>query len=99
MITYPVLRNLTANVILFLVVIALTSCNAVKKVGDKTYLLTENTIYADSVKVKSPEVKNLLTQRPNSSILGYPLRLNLYNIAKDNPDSLYQDWLGRKPKR
>ncbi|MEM1337235.1 MAG: BamA/TamA family outer membrane protein [Bacteroidota bacterium] len=99
MITYPVLRNLTANVILFLVVIALTSCNAVKKVGDETYLLTENTIYADSVKVKSPEVKNLLTQRPNSSILGYPLRLNLYNIAKDNPDSLYQDWLGRKPKR
>ncbi len=99
MITYPLLRNLTANVILFSVVIALTSCNAVKKVGDEEFLLMENTIYADSVRVTSSEVRNLLGQRPNSNILGYPLRLNLYNIAKENPDSLYLDWLHRKPKR
>ncbi len=99
MITYPVLRNLKANVIVFLVAISLLSCNAVKKVEDDQFLLTESTIFADSAKVNQSEVKNLLTQRPNSSILGYPLRLNLYNIAKEKPDSLYQDWLTRKPKR
>ncbi|HKL89748.1 MAG TPA: hypothetical protein VJ880_01065, partial [Allomuricauda sp.] len=43
--------------------------------------------------------KGLIRQKPNSSILGYPLKLNLYNLAKENPDSSFQDWLHRKEKR
>jgi len=84
---------------LLLAFAVLASCNALKKVGDNELLLTKNTIYADSLKVVDEKVKNLLVQKPNTTLLGYPLRLNLYNLAKDNPDSLYQDWLKRKPKR
>src|SRR5690606_26132734 len=39
-----------------------------------------------------------LYQKPNSNILGYRLRLHLYNMAKVNPDSSYQAWLDRHPK-
>jgi len=74
-------------------------CNTLKKVGDDELLLTKNRFYIDSVKTKSNELKGLISQKPNSSVLGYPLRLNLYNLAKENPDSSFQDWLHRKEKR
>ena len=74
----------------------LSACNSLKRVGEDELLLTKNTVYADSTKVTSEEIKNLIVQKPNSSVLGYPLRLNLYNLAKENPDSMYRDWLYRK---
>ncbi|RNC91695.1 MAG: outer membrane protein assembly factor [Allomuricauda sp.] len=77
----------------------LSACNSLKRVGEDELLLTKNTVYADSTKVTSEEIKNLIVQKPNSSVLGYPLRLNLYNLAKENPDSMYRDWLYRKDKR
>ena len=96
---HPLHRIYSAKVIGILIAVALGGCNAVKKVPENDFLLMENTIYADSAKVKDSDVKNLLAQKPNSTILGYPFRLNLYNQAKENPDSLYQDWLQRKTKR
>ncbi len=99
MMNYLLRRNFTAKVIVISIAVALASCNAIKKVPEDDFLLVENIIYADSVPIKSSEVRNLLAQKPNSTILGYPFRLNLYNLAKENPDSLYQDWLQRKPKR
>src|SRR5690606_25893027 len=42
---------------------------------------------------------SLIFQKPNSSLLGYPLRLNLYNLANKNPDSSYQAWLHKREKR
>ncbi|WP_394975101.1 BamA/TamA family outer membrane protein [uncultured Croceitalea sp.] len=94
-----VLGKFRAKIGVLLFLLVLSSCNTIKKVSDEEFLLTKNTIHADSVKVTKDEVKNLLSQKPNSNVLGYPLRLNLYNLAKDNPDSLYQNWLEKKPKR
>lgn len=85
------------GVLLFL--LAAFGCNTLKKVDDDQLLLTKNFIYTDSVKVNKSEIKNLLSQKPNTNFLGYPLRLNLYNLAKENPDSLYQNWLQKNPKR
>lgn len=79
--------------------LVLASCNAVKKVGDEELLLTKNSITTDGEKVTDESIKSLLLQKPNTSVLGYPLRLNLYNLAKENPDSLYQNWLNRKENR
>lgn len=93
------LRNSQAKIGLLWLMAFLSACNSLKKVGDDELLLTKNTIFADSTKVTSEEINNLIVQKPNSTILGYPLRLNLYNLAKENPDSLYQDWLHRKDKR
>ena len=92
-----VLGNFKAKIGVFLLFVILSSCNAVKKVGDQEYLLTDNIIYADSIKITTAEVKNLISQKPNATLLGYPLRLNLYNLAKENPDS--PDGLQKKSRR
>ena len=40
--------------------------------------------------IRDENVSNQLYQKPNSTLLGYRLRLNLYNLANLNPDSTYQ---------
>ena len=88
-----------AKIGLLLLLLSILCCNTLKKVEEDELLLTKNTILVDDEKVNSSEVKGLIRQKPNSSILGYPLKLNLYNLAKENPDSSFQDWLHRKEKR
>ncbi|MDO6473547.1 BamA/TamA family outer membrane protein [Maribacter sp. 1_MG-2023] len=85
--------------LLSLLAIVLLSCNSLKKVEDDEYLVIKNSIYADSIKLKNAELESLIYQKPNSTVLGYPLRLNLYNLAKENPDSSYNAWLDRKENR
>lgn len=79
--------------------LTMVGCNTLKKVEDHELLLTKNSIYADEDKVTDEDIRSLIFQKPNSSVLGYPLRLNLYNLAKENPDSSFTDWLQRKEKR
>lgn len=93
------MNKIVTKLSLLLLVIAITSCNALKRVGADELLLTKNMIFADSAKVSNEDVHSLIFQKPNSSLLGYPLRLNLYNLAKKNPDSSYREWLHKKDKR
>ncbi|MDC6384309.1 outer membrane protein assembly factor [Flagellimonas taeanensis] len=88
-----------AKIGLLLLMLSTMGCNTLKKVGEDELLLTKNSIYVNEEKVSTSEIKGLISQKPNSSVLGYPLRLNLYNLAKENPDSSFQDWLHRKEKR
>ncbi|UOB16782.1 translocation and assembly module lipoprotein TamL [Abyssalbus ytuae] len=87
------------NVLLTLLLILVSSCNAVKRVKDDELLLKNNNIYIDSVKNKNADIDNLIIQQPNSSLLGYPLKLNIYNLAKENPNSAFLNWLFKKEKR
>ncbi len=77
----------------------MVSCNALKRVENDELLIAKNTIIVDSTKIVDEAIESLIIQKPNSDLLGYNLRLNLYNLAKVNPDSSYNDWLHRKPKR
>lgn len=97
-ISFPFINNAAKISLLFLVVV-FNSCDTLKRVGENQLLLKKNSIYVDSAEVKNADVESLILQEPNRTILGYPLRLNLYNLAKQNPDSSYQIWLHRKEKR
>ncbi|MEM8846797.1 MAG: BamA/TamA family outer membrane protein [Bacteroidota bacterium] len=88
-----------AKIGLLLLMATFMVCNTLKKVGDEELLLTKNSVFADDQKVIDETIKSLIAQKPNSNLLGYPLRLNLYNLAKENPDSSFQNWLHRKEKR
>lgn len=88
-----------AKISLLLLAVVISSCNALKRVGENQLLIAKNTIYADSLKISDEDIESLIIQNPNTDILGYPLRLNLYNLAKVNPDSSFNDWLYRKEKR
>jgi hypothetical protein len=91
--------NLPAKIGLFFVGLSFFSCNVLKRVESDQLLLTDYSIYADSTKVSDSDVNSLVSQKPNVKVLGVPLRLHLYNLAKVNPDSSYQDWLYRKDGR
>ncbi|MBD1261829.1 BamA/TamA family outer membrane protein [Maribacter polysiphoniae] len=93
------INNPSAKISLLFFAIVLASCNALKRVDENELLLTKNTIYADGEKVNNEDIQSLIIQNPNSTLLGYPLRLNLYNLAKQNPDSSFQNWLYKKEKR
>ena len=80
-------------------IILIVSCNAVKLVPDNKYLLTKNTIIVDSVSSKDFKTRNLIYQQPNKKVLGIPLSLHLFNLAKTQPDSIFQNWLQNKPNR
>ena len=73
-----------------LIAIFICACNAVKRVPEGKLLLTKNEIKVNDKTTKEEIVFNQLYQKPNSTFLGYRLRLNLYNLANLNPDSTYQ---------
>ena len=73
-----------------LIAIFICACNAVKRVPEGKLLLTKNEIKVNDKSTKDEIVFNQLYQKPNSTFLGYRLRLNLYNLANLNPDSTYQ---------
>lgn len=74
-----------------LIAILICACNAVKRVPDGKQLLTKNQITVNGKTTKAEDVFNQLYQKPNSTLLlGFRLRLNLYNLANLNPDSTYQ---------
>jgi len=76
-----------------------TACNVVKRVGATDYLLTENSFYINGQKKKSEELNNLSFQKKNAALLGIPLRLHIYNLARPHKDSLFEAWLQKNPKR
>jgi len=93
------LKGYAAKIGIFLLIAVFTSCNAIKRVQEGEFLLTKNTIMTNGEKVLDEDIRSLILQEPNSQVLGYPLRLNLYNLAKKDPDSLFDAWLHKKEKR
>jgi outer membrane protein assembly factor BamA len=93
------LKGIAAKIGIFLLIALLSSCNTLKRVGEDELLLTKNTILVDGEKVLDEDIRSLIVQEPNTRVLGYPLRLNLYNLAKKDPDSTFQAWLNKKPGR
>ncbi len=75
----------------------MSACNTVKRVPEGRHLLTKNEIIVNDELVSESVLNDQLYQKPNSSLLGYKLRLNLYNLAKANPDSSYRARFANKP--
>jgi hypothetical protein len=96
----PALKNnITKIALIILSGFAFYSCSLVKRVPEGKHLLTKNEIRVNGEKENEDEVKDQLYQQPNTNILGYHLRLHLYNLAKPNADSSYHAWLDRSPGR
>ncbi|MBE9489257.1 MAG: BamA/TamA family outer membrane protein [Bacteroidetes bacterium] len=94
------MKQSLAKISLFiLITLITTSCNVIKRVGDDKHLLTQTSVYVNGKKTNSEDVTNLIYQKPNSKLLGVPLRLHIYNLARENRDSLFDIWLNKNPKR
>jgi len=94
------LKNSLTKISLFILIgTIILGCNTTKKVPNGKSLLTKNNIYVDGKKNNVEDVFNQLYQKQNSSILGYNLRLNLYNLAKEKTDSIYRAKFVNNPKK
>lgn len=94
------MKKISTKIATFILIgIIISACDTVKRVPEGKQLLIKNEILANDKTVKDDDVINQLYQTPNSSILGYRLRLNLFNIAKPNPDSSYQAKFTNNPSK
>ncbi len=94
------MKNSFTKISLFIVIgVILFGCNTTKRVPKGKSLLTNNTIYVDGKKNNVEEVFNQLYQKQNSAILGYRLRLNIFNLAKEKTDSIYRAKFANNPKK
>ncbi|MBC7846643.1 MAG: BamA/TamA family outer membrane protein [Flavobacterium sp.] len=85
------MKKISTKIATFILIgIIISACDTVKQVPAGKQLLTKNEILVNDKATKEDDITNQLYQKPNSSILGYRLRLNLFNIAKPNPDSSYK---------
>jgi outer membrane protein assembly factor BamA len=75
------------------------ACNSTKRVPEDKSLLNKVEFTVDGANSKDDELSNQLYQKPNSTFLGYRLRLALYNLAKQKSDSAYKAWVEKKPGR
>ena len=76
-----------------------SGCNSLKRVPKGKHLLIKNEIKIDGKKVNQEEIENLLYQKPNSKILGYRFKLNMFNLARKNPDSAYKAKFINNPQK
>ncbi len=94
------LKNLTPKIVLFFLLgLLFYSCSEVRKLQKKQLLIEDNEIIVNNKTVNSEDLHNQLYQKPNSKLLGFKPRLQLYNLSKKNADSSYQAWLLKKPNR
>ncbi|WP_318641265.1 translocation and assembly module lipoprotein TamL [Flavobacterium ardleyense] len=94
------MRTSSAKISLIIVIaVIISACNAVKRVPEGKQLLVKNKLVVNEQKSKDDALEAQLYQKPNSSIFGYKLRLNLYNLANPNPDSTYQAKFINNPKK
>nr|WP_230933972.1 BamA/TamA family outer membrane protein [Psychroserpens luteolus] len=59
-----------------------------KRVEKNEHLLTNNTVLVNDKKNTTETISNLLYQKPNGTLLGIPLRVHIYNLARPNIDSI-----------
>ena len=94
------MRNQTTKISLFiLIAVIISACNSLRRVPNGKMLLTKNEILVDGKKEGNEEVTNQLYQKPNSSLFGYRLRLNIFNLASPNPDSIYKAQFIKNPDK
>ncbi len=94
------MSNSSTKISLFILIATLISaCNVVKKVPEGKYLLTKNEILINDKKNAEEEVVAQVMQQPNTSILGYRLRLNMFNLANENPDSIFRAKYTKDPEK
>ena len=75
------------------------SCQPTKKLSQGEFLLVDNEFKGIDSTTQERELKSLLKLRPNSSLFGFPIRLNIYNLAKKNPEDAFESWIEKNDKR
>jgi len=71
----------------------------VKRVGEDEHLLTKTSVTVNEKIASSEEINDLVYQRANNKLLGFPLRLHIYNLARPSLDSILDEKIYNNPKK
>ena len=69
------------SIFLLFLVVFLTSCRVTKNVPEGDLLLRKNTVHieGDKTSISTAEINEIIRQKPNSRVMGIPLKLILFN--------------------
>ena len=94
------MRNQTTKIsLIILIAVIISACNSLRRVPNGKMLLTKNEILVDGKKESNEDITNQLYQKSNSSLFGYRLRLNIFNLASPNPDSIFKAKFIKNPEK
>lgn len=94
------LKQHTTKILLFLCIVAMTSgCRVAKTLEDDQYLLGHHTFFYNGNRIFADSIQQLVSQRPNKRILGFPLRLFIHQSANVNTSKDFDAWLQKRPNR
>ena len=86
-------------IILFCFCLTIIGCRSTQDIIGDQYLLDRNVVIKNKQLLKKDPLNLLLIDQPNSKVFGIPLKLHLYDLANPYPDSIFNTWLLKKPKR
>lgn len=70
-----------------------------RKLKDDEFLVTNQTIKSDDTLIKNNGLYRQLSQQVNTKLVGFPLKLQIYNLAQPQPEKEFIDWVAKKKKR
>lgn len=85
--------------VFLILVCTMCSCDVMKRVKKDEYLLTNNTVLVNDQKNNTETINNLMYQKTNGKLLGIPLRVHIYNLARPNIDSILKAKVLDNPKK
>ncbi|MEM5564015.1 BamA/TamA family outer membrane protein [Psychroserpens sp. AS72] len=91
---YTVLRLL-----IFSLICTTFSCDVMKRVKKDEHLLVNNTVLVNEKTTSTETIENLQYQKPNGTLLGIPLRIHIYNLARPNIDSILKAKVLDNPRK
>ena len=74
-------------------------CSSTKNIAPSKSILAREVFLKNGTPLKRDLAKQLSVSPPNAQVFGIPVKLHIYNLAKENPDSLFNNWMNKKPKR
>ncbi|WP_047552138.1 BamA/TamA family outer membrane protein [Psychroserpens sp. Hel_I_66] len=82
------MKNNVLRLLIITMICTNYSCDVMKRVKKDEHLLVSNTVLVNEKKTTSETIDNLQYQKPNGTLLGIPLRVHIYNLARPNIDSI-----------
>ncbi|MFT5848963.1 MAG: outer membrane protein assembly factor BamA [Psychroserpens sp.] len=97
--TFSLLKYNVLRLLIISLACTIFSCDVMKRVKKDEHLLISNTVLVNDKKTSTETIDNLQYQKPNGTLLGIPLRVHVYNLARPNIDSLLKANVLDKPRK
>ena len=79
-------------IIIFFLVIFFGACSITKNLDDNDYILEKNRVSINNKLIQSDSLNRFIVQEKNNKFFGIPVQSIIYQSAKKNSDSIFNDW-------